>query len=179
MVKGSLGCRNEARVREHCGVGKGKRSFKQNRLNIFRLSILQREEQEAANKGLEALRACRRKKIGLQFTSRHGTCSTWLVGWVYAEVRPLVFFLSPLFFNFQAIMRQPAIAQWLSTLSREGGQGPKKSVCTYYQPPISSLNEQFPFIFCPRKTFLMWVGWWVSRGWPGPHQPPHPRSLST
>ena len=42
---------------------------------------------------------------------------------------------------------------------------------------VPKVGLKFParlinFIFCLGKIFLMWVGWWVNWGWPGPKTPP-------
>ena len=53
---------------------------------------------------------------------------------------------------------------------RPPGQRQKK-VC------VPKIGLKFPvhlinFVFCRRKSFLMWVGGWVGRGWPGPQTTP-------
>ena len=56
-----------------------------------------------------------------------------------------------------------------------GGGSEAKKVC------VPKIGLKFPapliiFIFCRRKSFLMWVGGWVGRGWPGPQtSPPAPQ----
>ena len=44
-----------------------------------------------------------------------------------------------------------------------------------FEPKIGLKFHKFHF--CPRKIFLMWLGGWVGRGWPGPQTTPQGLAL--
>ena len=75
------------------------------------------------------------------------------------------------------------------SLNRSGGAAVRWPRCWWVGGWVRGLEKvcvpkislKFPallinFIFCPRQIFLMWVGGWVGRGWPGPQttNPPPP-----